>query len=354
MKLFDLPKQELSLDTFAVSLDSLEANKSFKEFMDSYTYHILMEHKTLLDKFYVDLQPENMPYVDTYPEYSESSGNYRYRFMLIKFDNDYVLVHLKVVDLMNGTRYFHIYHPISLNHDSVNEIATLKGLGAIEHFRQVISLITEPQKDYWCNNYYNTPESASFMFRSKYTSKHCIKRMDALLETSFINSCTTSLIDEVEEFSKLWKSLKPNQSANIKSDRKLMSLMNDYKDIQMFICRLNGKLVAFSIFFTYQNRFAVVHTAEYISIGGIDFLQDYCGCTYDEAKMLMYNLSNYIQYKTHYEFLINRGYHAYYYEGDTHVAKLQSYKPMFFKKLIYYIKVPIQDYINNLEVSDEH
>lgn len=352
MKLFDLPKKELSFDTFALTLDSLDGTKPFKEFMDSYTHHLLMEHKSLLDKFYINyLKPDNIPYVDTYPEYSESSNNYRYRFMIFKFDNDYVLVHLKVVDLMNGTRYFHLYHPISLNRIFDNELVTLKGLGAIEHFRQVVRITAEPQEDYWCDNYYNTLESASFMFRSKYTSKHCIKRLDELMEVKFLDRCDNALIQEVEDFSKVWETLRSGLRLNIKSDRKLMECMNDYKDIQMFTCRLNGKLIAFSIFFICLDKYLIVHTAEYLSIGGIEFLQNYCNCSFDEAKMVMYNLSNYIQYKSQYEYLVNRKYEAYYYEGDTHVAKLKSYKPMFFKNLIYYIKVPIQDYIDALEAK---
>lgn len=354
MKLFDLPEKEISLDTYAVTLDSLDKTKPFKEFMDTYTYHILMQHKPIWNKFYQGfLRSDNMPYVDTYPEYSESSNNYRYRFMIIKIDNDYVFVQIKIVDLMNGTRYFHIYHPVSLQHNFTHELLTLKGLSEIEHFRQVVMITSEPQDDYWCNNYYNTPESASFMFRSKYTSKHCIKRLDALLDTTFIDKCNSDLISEVEDFNNLWGTLRSNLRLNVKSDRKLMESMNDYKDIQMMICRFNGKLLAFHIYLSYLDKYIIVHTAENLSIGGLDYIKEYFECSDEEAKMIMYNLSNYIQYKSQYEYLINRKYEVYSYEGDTHVSKLKNYKPMFFKNLIYYVKVPIQDYIAKLEATNE-
>ena len=42
------------------------------------------------------------------PEWGEASGNYRFRFIIIKCDSDFVFVPLKVVDAPSRPRYFYV------------------------------------------------------------------------------------------------------------------------------------------------------------------------------------------------------------------------------------------------------
>ena len=323
-----------------------DKKKSFKEFLDN-TVHLETQYNGVIHEFYSKsfTAPNRLTYIDTFPEYGESSGNYRYRFLIIRVDDDYVFTNLKVIDPRNGAdRYFHIYHPISLNKSAENEYIVLLKLSGFSFIRDIVTLRDSGDFTEWCNNYYNTKESCEYMFKSKWKSKHCINKLDSIVSTEFIDYDNGQLSEEIMEFSERWESIRKDKSEK-KSDKKLISMMNRSDTIRMCIMRVNDKIVAFNIAFIYLDKFVVIHTAKYLSVGSEEYLMDYLGVDFDTAKLIRYNLSAYIQFITHKEYLYDKTYEAFYYEGDTHLSWLRKYKQMFFRNIIFYKKIPINDYL---------
>lgn len=241
-------------------------------------------------------------------------------------------------------RYFHIYKPISLNdvEDNVKRVFNL--LKSSKHIKGYIDILKSDERladnEYWCNSYYNTLESMKFMTKSAWKSKHCINRMKDLVSYQIIDYADPLLVQDIMEFSEKWEDIKSGESEK-KSDVKLLELLRRRDDILLGVFRVNGVIVGFNILFLYFDRYAVVHTAKYLSVGTVEYLSEYLGVDMSEAKLVKYNLSAYIQYITHEEFLVNRGYEAFSYEGDTHLSWLKKYKEMFYKNRIYYIRKPI-------------
>jgi len=220
-----------------------DKKKSFKEFLDN-TVHLETKYNDVIHEFYSKsfTAPNKLTYLDTFPEYGESSGNYRYRFIIIKIDEDFVFTNLKVIDPRNGSdRYFHIYHPISLGGSIENEYIVMVKLSGFQFIRDIVTLNDSGDFTEWCNNYYNTKESCEYMFKSKWKSKHCINKMNSIISTEFIDYDNGKLSDEIMEFSERWESIRKDKSEK-KSDKKLISMMN--KSDNMLITNIfNPKLV---------------------------------------------------------------------------------------------------------------
>ena len=215
--------------------------------------------------------------------------------------------------------------------DFVKDIIVLKGSGDFSE---------------WCNNYYNTLESCSYMFKSKWKSKHCINRLKNIVSVEFLDYNNGAIEEEIIEFSERWENIKDDKSEK-KSDRKLLNMMNKSDNIRLMVMRVNEKIVAFNIVFLYLKSYAVVHTAKYLSVGSEDYLMKYLCVSSDIAKLIRYNLSAFVQFITHEEYLKNKGYKAFYYEGDTHLSWLRNYKKMFFRNIIFYDRIPISKSWNN-------
>ena len=335
-------------------IDSLSLEESFiqdryKSFTDilNNTYKLETKYKDIINEFYkVRLtSPEKVTYVDTHPEYMESSGNYRYRFFIIKVENDYVFTNFKVVDPHGQERYFHIYNPISLHGNIKNEERVLRELSEIPCIRKVVEVNTKGDFTEWCNNYYNTKETCSFMFKSKWKSKHCIKKLDEFVSTEFIKYSDDVFLEEIMRAFDGWLSFKSFKEER-RQVKKLVQMFNRNPDVQMCVMRVNNKIVAFNIMFVYLNKYAIVHIAKYLSVADEKYIQENFNVSSDVAKLLKYNLSAYFQYKTHEEYLYNTNHEAFYYEGDTHKIWLRSYKRMFYRKNLFYKKVPIHEYIS--------
>ena len=323
-----------------------DKNMSFKEFLDN-TIHLETQYYDVINPFYKRawISPDKLTYLDTFPEYGESSGNYRYRFLIININNDFVFINMKVIDPRNGAdRYFHIYRPISYNGSIDNELEVLSKLSEFSFIKDMVILSSNGDFSEWCNNYYNTKESCEYMFKSKWKSKHCINKIDNIVSREFIDYDNGILTDEIMEFSERWESIRKDKSEK-KSDKKLISMMNKSNSIRMLVIRVKGKIVAFNIAFIYLSKYVVIHTAKYLSVGSEEYLMDYLDIDFDTAKLLRYNLSAYMQYITHKEYLVDKHYDAFYYEGDTHLSWLRKYKQMFFRNIIFYKKIPISEYL---------
>lgn len=326
------------------------------------TYEQIYEMTVKLDTKYFDVimsfykvgykSPKDVMWVDTNPEFCETMGNFRYRFMIVRYNDDYVFVNIKASTKRSASQVncYIVSRVISYNDSRENEEGLLKVLSEIEPFKYYIvpSDTKREDMDYWADNYYNTRESCDFLFTSKFESKRRINKIKGIADIQVYDYCDEVLYDEVFSLLKVWED---NRGPNALSDRKalvkLLDLLNKHDNLRLMIERVNGKIVAYNCCITYIDKYVVYRTAKSVGSLGIEVVKKYFGTNDEDFARIIKDASDSYCIQSMFKyFLKDNDYEAVFLEGDDHNKGLGWYKGLMTEYMTYYYKVPLKGYVS--------
>ena len=340
----------------AVDVEEIRG-KSYEEIY-GYTYKLDTKFYDLIMGFYSIgyTTPDKVMWVDTNPEFCETMGNFRYRFLIVKYQNDFVFLNIKAATKRSASQVnsYSISRTISASGSRQNEMYVLKALSESDCFKYMIVPSSEKrtEQDYWANNYYNTRESCDFLFTSKFESKRRINKIKSMADIQVYNYCDGLLEEEIFSLLKVWEE---NRGPKALSDRKalvkLISLMNKSDNIYFMVERVNGKIVAYNGCIAYIDNYIVYRTAKSLGSLGIDVVKTYFD-TDDEdfARIIKDASDSYCIQQMFKYFLKDKNFEAVFLEGDDHNKGLGWYKGLMSKYTTFYYKEPLKDYVKSLEV----
>ncbi len=320
------------------------------------SYQNNLELKTLTKEFLKLRQTAHDKYYgyEVMSDYGEYAKNYRHRVFFFKIDNDFVCVFAKLVDLQGRGRYFTVYHPISLTGNRSNEVKVLKALSSFHPVLKVSVIRSEcsPNIKAWDCNFYNTRESCEFMFKSKFRSKRGIAKMSSMIEVRMPDMCDDKLLTEISRLYDLWEDVR-GFKVNRGTDFRMIEALGANPDISLILQYYSGHLLSYAIMLRLDDKAIEVFYAKYLSVLSLERLADYLGCSLaddrERVKCIKDCLGAYSQYFMHDKYLRQDSYQALYYSGVSGRKSLENYKQIYFKKCLYYDRVPIQEYIKSLE-----
>lgn len=301
-------------------------------------------HKGIVEEFYDKniKSPDDMIDFDSLCEYSDYMNNYRYRFIILHIKGDYVLFNLKLMDPIGAERYFYIREPKSLNGDidSVKE-----SLNIIKKF-SCIKYVYHNDKDdrnYVLNNYYNTKDSCSFLFKSKWKSRRGINKLSKELSVETTNIFNELCIPEMEYITKAWVKNR-KKSTNTKPFKNLRRIMSQNDKTYLTTVRYKDKLVAFDVSSIVCDRYAYSFSSKNISFDN-KFIMDYCGCSEKVADLMRRYLVSFLIYSIHDFFINNMNLEGLFYSGDRKDNRLKEFKTAHFKEVVFYNRTELDEYI---------
>jgi uncharacterized membrane protein len=293
------------------------------------------------------LDPFKMGDYNICPEYGEVTKNYRFRFMIVKDNQEYILLIFKVVDPRTASiaNYFTLgYEPISLEGGSI--IYTMKVLQQYESIKSVV--VISEEKGSFNNNYFNMLKDFQEMDKSTWRSKNGVNKLSKLITFS----CDESLpgIQEgVEIITQVWNQVK-HEKVPVKYDTRLLDMAMKGDNIKVFTFWYKDVMVAFSLGIIMLDKFISLETTRTINIAGQEFLSEYLNeSDQDIVKLITKRLGAFVQYTMSKYCLRDNPYEAVYYYGDGGDKGLREFKRVFYKNIIYYTRVPMSDYIKSLE-----
>jgi hypothetical protein len=307
--------------------------------------HIDMKVKDVLEAFFYKVMqsPDKMGDYNICPEYGESSGNYRFRFVIIKVDGDYVLATFKILDPRTSKipNYFIISYPlISYNGNSDNEVKVLEAFKLYSScVKAVISFSNEG--DFYNNNFYNMLKDFKEMDKSAWRSKKGINKLSKLIDFKTGSEDIVGFEEAMVSLSTEWARIKKKKFSH-KSDVNLIHMARKSDNIKVFSFWYKGILVGFSIGVIMLEKYICLVTTKTISIGDYEYLSKYLG-EEDESivKSMNKHLGSYVQYEIHKWCLAENGLEAVYYYGDVRSKSLREFKTDYYKNIIYYQRVPL-------------
>lgn len=335
-------------ESISVSIHDLHKGLSYKEFFSMTVFNNLkyadMVHE-YLDMFQVS--PERVVSYESIPEFGDSSGNFRFRFLIVKTDdNDLVFCLFKVVDMgrVRGQEsYFRVWEPISAKGSAENVKSVLNALAEIDCVKYLIEFDGSAE-DYDVNNYYNTRESVKQIFKSSWRSKHGINKLDKILTFRVFRSPeeaeANNLFQQVNFLNQLWERLK-----NLKSDNKSNIHMLDMlrgREVEFCGTYYRNTLIAFSFCVAIGDKYVAILSSKYLSVASPSQIMNVCHCFEDEAEFIHKKLGYYGVYKVLEYLLRAENFEAAYYYGDMKIKKMRDFKRSVFKKVLYYKFVPLE------------
>ena len=333
----------------SITIDDLRNNrdKSYK-FLLNNSYHIETQYKDVLFYFLgkeIEENPSNMGDYTICPEWGDASSDFRMRFIIVKSDNDYSLVVLKVVTPFTEN-YLRIDYPIvSIYHNETSSkvLRVLKMYKGI-HFYSVIS----ENKDGRRYNYYNTLEDfESKMNKSKWKSKKGINKLSKIID---VVSCDDISIDKArgmfDFLFDFWNKSK-GESVSSKTERRLLDITYRIRGGKALTFWYKEILVGIIIASPIYDRFITVYTQKSVGIATIDFLSEYLK-SYDVAADIQRYLGSYIQYYIHKHFLVDLGYEALFYTGDLNSKNLKRFKEIYYNNAVCYKRLALKEYVEGM------
>ena len=337
---------EYQIDSLSISLDAFVSNsdKSYKYLFDN-SIHIQLDVKDVLEAFYKKAMwdyPEKMGDYNICPEYGEASRNYRFRFIVLKTDDDYVLVTFKIVDPRTVTikNYFTVsYPPISYNGKSTEKV--YDALKMYPDIKSIVGFSTED--DFSNNNYYNMLKDFKEMDKSSWRSKRGVNRLRDLIEFDVESENIPNIEWHIEKLTNEWNKIK-GKTSSVKSDLNLVGLARRGDSVKVFSFWYKGVMVGFSIGIVIIDKYIGLITTKTVSIGDDAYLAEYLGeSDMDLVKYMRKHIGSYVQYALHKYCLADNNFEAVYYYGDTRSKTLRIFKKDYFKNIIYYKRVPVRD-----------
>lgn len=342
----------LKLKQYSISLDTLKNSDKSYEFLFKNSTKIDMKSKPILEMFYKKIITETTMYQYVLnPEWGEASGNFRMKFIIVNYNNDYILVPFKVISMITN-RYFSIsMEPVSLNNDKQNIIDVLNVLKEFD-IRYVVVIDNNCSDECYMNNYYNTLEEFNnIMDKSKYKSKRGVKKLSEYL--TFHNDLYISnLPDKIKEVDEIWngkKEIDKKVTLPVKTDVKLAELAYLYNDITLHTYCYNDIILGYDIVVTTCKDYASVLSAKTLTQLSTEELAEYMNEEdLDKVEYIKTRLGGYMQYMLNKDILKDKGYKALYYYGDVKSKSLQKFKEIYYKRIINYYKVDLDSYITEI------
>ena len=315
---------DLNIDDFAIDISQLHSINGFDEIYNL-SHKIKLNSYNVLRLFFSKEQEIVFDYyVDC--QYNEVANNYRMRFMIVKGDDDYYLIPLKIVDPIDKSkskRYFTLSY----------KILPLKGSDTrkvYELLSKYIHEVTISTQD--CNNpdnvvFYNTKESANSMQSSKWRSKNGINVLKDVVNSTLYNIVPIDTTGKILELNNKWTLAKNKKTPN--------KLIQDF-------CRGS---IGYTITYTYGDK---IVGFQIVTIGYNDTATCHISKSYfdDIDNKLIHNyLGSYMIFWLH-EVCFNKlNAKAVNYLGVRDIKKyntLYKFKSKYFKRNTKYKKVSIQ------------
>lgn len=334
----------------SIAIETLqEKEKTFDTIMEL-SDKINMNSKDLLEEFFKKsiTSPEKMYQYVLNPEWGEASGNYRMRYMVVSIDSDFVLVPLKVMDPMGKGRYFSISMELISNEGKIKNI-----LKVLEVFKlySCIQFIMLPGnfsgKEVYMNNYFNTLEEFNQMNRSVWKSKKGVNKMSNIitLETDYPVEYAEACVKQVDD---LWNAQKKSEkkvTLPAKVDITLTKMWGRYQGMFLYLYFYKGVILGYSLGVTTCEKYISLLSTKSLTQLPLEQLSEYLNePDLEVVKQIQKFLGAYIQYTIHKDILLDKEYPALYYYGDVHSKSLQEFKQDYYKRIINYYKVSLQEY----------
>lgn len=293
--------------------------------------------------------PKDVGWVDTYPEFCEITNNFRYRFLILKYNDDYLFLNIKAVTKRCSTQEDHyiVSRIISYKGSSENIRDVYKMLTTLKPFKYyVVFSDTEREgTDYWADNYYNTRESCDFLFTHKFEAKRRINKIKGIADIQVYDYCDEVLKSEVFSLLSIWEENRgPNASSDRKALVKFLDLINKKDNIHLMVERVNNKIVAYNCCFTHIGKYVVYRTAKSLGSLGMEVVKKYFD-TGDEdfARIIKEASDSYCIQQMFKYYLIDNDFEAVFLEGDDHNKGLGWYKGLMTEHKTYYYKLPLSE-----------
>lgn len=343
--------QTIKIKKYSKSLDVFKNSDKSYEFLFQNSFKIDMETKTILELFYNKVITEKTMYQYVLnPEWGSASGNFRMRFIIISYNDDYILVPFKVIAMMK-VKYFSIsMDPVSLN-DNKQNIKDV--LNVLKDFDIRYVMVTDNRdEECYMNNYYNTiAEFDGIMDKSKFKSKRGVTKLQEYLD--FHNDLyVPDLADRIQKVDELWNNQKETDKKTtlpVKIDVKLTELAYSYSDMTVHTYTYNNIILGYDIVVTTCKDYASVLSAKTLTQMSTEDLAKYMQENdLEKVEYIRTRLGGYMQYMLNRDMLKDKGYKALYYYGDVKSKSLQKFKEIYYKKIINYYKEDLEIYINKL------
>lgn len=323
------------------------SDKSYKAIYPL-THHIDMESKEILSPFYQASMkaPGEMGDYNISPEYTTVLSNYRYRYLIVKNRDTYVLFTLKVVDPPSVQRYFVLtYMPMSLSGVKTSYLEVVKMIPCIK----MAEIITEPP--YTRNTYYNILTEFQVMDKSKWRSSHGINKLNKMLRVCTCAEKEPFVEQEYDQIFEVWceqsgKIVKGDADWRyyIKSDHKALKIASASETGFVMSFWYQDILVGMTIGIPYLlDDCIIIPTQRSIGVGSVEFIQSYLGVDESVAQDIKKYIGSFVQYHIHKLCFEDRKTRVLFYGGDMDDKNMKYFKELYYKNSINYRRVPISN-----------
>ena len=342
------------LQEIAIDIEDLKSSDKSYKWLVNNSQRIKTPVRDIIDDFYKKYitSPEKMCRYVVNPEWSEASNNVRFRFVIIKVEDDYVLVPLKIISPVRQDRYFSLStEPISSNNsiDSIKSVLQILSEFSCVRYISIPEIEKKNAKD---SNYYNLPKDFSKMDRSTWRSKRGVNKLMKIIDFDGNAELIPGIENMISTVNGIWNDIKrdcgySNHDLSKKIDENLakLSLKND--SIYLYSFNYHDKLIGYSIATIIVDKYIMLLSTKQIT-GSYNRLSTYMGEDTDELKMVHKHLSSFMQYMIHKDAFLNKGFEGIYNSGDMGIKGLKDFKQDYYSNVLYYNRYPISDYLKRI------
>lgn len=341
--------QTYELDQIAIEYDVLSNSDKTYDFLKENTLKISIDYQDIIyyfnNKAFRELNKTRGYFMS--PEWGTASKNFRFRFILIKIDDDYVYVPFKLntplYQSKESSSFYISGDLISYNDNQASLDKVLALLKQYECIKYMSICSDEDTKWDGHNNYYNTLESFSENFdKSAWRSKKGINKLSKIVTFESYDYYDDRVYYDIEKLCSLWCETKygPNKKSSVKEDTGLISIMNKVDTITAFIFRYNDILVGYSIGVRIADDKILLESTKNLCVFDDTVLTNYVNEIQEgDLRNLKKHLGPYMQFTLNKHCL--ETYKGVYYDGDVGVKHLRDFKREYYKNIIYYKKVDL-------------
>ena len=339
---------DYQIDSLSISLDAFINNpdKSYKYLFDN-SIHIDMESVDIFNAFFSRIiTPDKMCISSVDCVYGEASRNYRFRYIILKVGEDYVLVPFKIVDPRTSTikNYFSIsYPPISYNMDMGSIKAAVRALKMYPDIKSIEVFCDEKENNR--NNYYNTLDDFKEMDRAKWKSKRGINKLNKIITVNYHSELLPDIQERLLSMFDMWCTFKGKKISN-KTDIGMLNLAMKLENSCVITFWYKDKFLGITIGLPIFKDYITIYTQKSLGISNEEFLRDYLEENDTEiVSDIRKYLGSFVQYHINRYCLEKKRFKALYYTGDQGDANLRNFKKIYYKNAVYFKRIPIEDYM---------
>jgi hypothetical protein len=274
-------------------------------------------------------------YVDTF--YISTTGNFRFRFIEVEFENDTVGIFFKYISMF-GNVYVRLFRePVSLNGICENEMLVLNTLYennlfkcvVVPHFYNIDKSKIKP----FDNDYFNdVNERCEYISKGKFKSKHGINRLKNEYDIVFkVNNFNE---DELNDLNNKWWETKKRTTQKDTLVEGLIKLSKQCDKIYILTWEYKSQPIAFTILTDRHNGYCC----------GIKVNKNLAKTGYIKDEFLCSKLGSLVHYDTML-FCKEKGFKYAYISGDIRHKFLRKYKSSNYKYIIDYYVVDRDEFM---------